>query len=165
MRVRMGTSRESPFATPGDLALVARRVPILASAVGRAYLAFCPDEERELIVAQLKASERRYDLPSRDEQFISSLIGSIRRVGYAVSAPIPGDPAIGLAVPVRIGAQVLASLTLRYLGKAISEAEVARRYLSPLRAAASSIAHAVSAPKASAETGVLAREVVPMATA
>jgi len=142
MRVRAGT--ESPFATPGDLALIAQRVPILTSAVGRAYLAFCPEEEREMIVALLKASARKHDLPARDQQFLSGLIGSIRRVGYAVSAPQPGDPAIGLAVPVRAKQRVLACLTLRYLGKAISEADVVHRYLSPLRAAASAIAHAVS---------------------
>jgi IclR family transcriptional regulator, mhp operon transcriptional activator len=142
MRVRASTSQESPFATPGDQQRIARRVPILASAHGRAYLAFCPGGEYEIIVALLQVSTRKDDLPARDARFLSNLLKTTRRAGYAISAPLAGDPAIGLAVPVFRGPRVLASLSLRYLGKAISEAEVARRYLEPLRGAARAIAEA-----------------------
>jgi IclR family transcriptional regulator, mhp operon transcriptional activator len=144
MRNRGGTLQQSPFTTQGDHGRMSRRVPMLTSALGRAYLAFCPPDERETIVALLQASARKDDLPARDEQFLASLLGSIRRAGYAVSAPLPDDPAIGLAIPVQDGARVLACITLRYLGRAISEKEVARRFLAPLRATAGAIAAAVA---------------------
>ena len=146
MRVRVSTQQDSPFSTSADQRRIARRVPMLSSAHGRAYLAFCPDDEREFIVALLQTSSRRDDAPARDPQYLASLLRTTRRAGYAVSAPLVGDPAIGLSVPVCQGARVLASLSLRYLGKAISEAEVARRYLEPLRTAAKAIATAVVTP-------------------
>ena len=145
MRVRVSTQRDSPFSTPADLRRIARRVPILTSAHGRAYLAFCPDDEREIIVALLQASPRKDDPPARDPRFLANLLRATRRAGYAVSPSLAGDPAIGLSVPVLQGSRVLASISLRYLGKAISETEVARRYLQPLRAAADAIATATAA--------------------
>jgi IclR family mhp operon transcriptional activator len=140
MRVRASTLQESPYATPGDQGRVARRVPMLASALGRAYLAFCPDDERETILALLRASGRKLDQPAKDASFVASLLSTIRRSGYALSAPAPGDPAVGIALPIRSGSHLLACLSLRYLGRAISEGEVARRYLAQLQAAADEIA-------------------------
>ena len=148
MRVRATSLHESPFSTPGDQRRIARRVPMLASAHGRAYLAFCPDDERDIILALLRASAREVDAPARDPRHLASILETAQRAGYAVSAPLTGDPAIGLAVPVMVGPRVVASLSLRYLGKAISEREVARRYLSALRDAAHSIASALSASTA-----------------
>jgi IclR family mhp operon transcriptional activator len=140
MRVRATTLEQSPYATPGDRGRIARRVPILASALGRAYLAFCPDDERNTILALLGASGRKYDQPARDQRFVSSLVSSVRRAGYAVSSPVPGDPAVGIAVPIRSGTDIVACISLRYLGKAISESEVARRHLPHLQAVADEIA-------------------------
>ncbi len=142
MRIRVSTQEDSPFSTSADQRRIARRVPMLSSAHGRAYLAFCPEDEREIIVALLQASSRRDDAPARDAHYLEGLLRATRRAGYALSAPLTGDPAIGLSVPVRQGARVLASISLRYLGKAISEAEVVRRYLEPLRGAADAIASA-----------------------
>jgi DNA-binding IclR family transcriptional regulator len=75
---------------------------------------------------------------------------TIRRAGYAITASMPDEPAIGLSVPVLSGGRVLATISLRYLGKAMPEAEVAKRYLAPLRALAEAIAEsAARGPKAS----------------
>ena len=54
MRVRSGTLQESPFSTSIDQARMSRRLPMLTSAVGRAYLAFCPADERETILRLLR---------------------------------------------------------------------------------------------------------------
>jgi IclR family mhp operon transcriptional activator len=140
MRVRASSSEESPFATATDRARLNRRVPLLISAHGRAYLAFCPEDERHIILSLLRASSRTGDLAARDEHYISAVIGTIRRAGYALTAPVPDEPAIGLAVPVISNTRVLATISLRYLGKAMSEAEVAKMYLAPLRELASAIA-------------------------
>ncbi len=69
-------------------------------------------------------------------------MSTIRRAGYAMTASMPDEPAIGLSVPVSSGDRVLATISLRYLGKAMPEAEVAKRYLAPLRALAAAIADA-----------------------
>lgn len=139
MRVRVSSSAESPFATATDRARLNRRVPLLASALGWAYLAFCPDDEREIIVSLLRASQRPDDLAARDAHYVDATVRAIRRAGYAVSPSLRNDPAIGLAVPILSADRVLATISLRYLGKAISEAEVARRFLRLLRGLAEAI--------------------------
>jgi IclR family transcriptional regulator, mhp operon transcriptional activator len=144
MRVRVSSGAESPFATSTDRARLNRRVPLMISAHGRAYLAFCPDDERAIILALLRASSRGDDLSARDEHFVGSTLTAIRRAGYAITASMPDEPAIGLSVPVFSDDRVLATISLRYLGKAMPEAEVAKRYLAPLRALATTIADAAA---------------------
>ena len=144
MRVRASSRGQSPFATATDRARLNRRVPLLVSAHGRAYLAFCPDEERDIILSLLRSSSRADDLVARDDRYVFAMISAIKRVGYAITAPEPAEPAIGLSVPVVIGANVVATISLRYLGKAISESEVARRYLAPLKTLATAIANSVA---------------------
>lgn len=143
MRVRLSTMHESPFAI--DESLVNRRVPMLISALGRAYFAFCPIDERETILAQLRASQRAANRQARDGRFVRQLVATVRRQGYASTGPVPGDPARGLAVPVRAGERVLAAITLRYIGSALSEAEAVRRYHGSLLQAAAGIAAAAGA--------------------
>jgi len=57
-----------------------------------------------------------------------------------MTAPMQDEPAIGLAVPIRSHDRLLATLSLRYLGKAMSETEVAKKYLDSLRSLAETIA-------------------------
>lgn len=140
MRVRMSTGRESPFSI--DESFVNRRVPMLLSALGRAYIAFCPPDERETILAQLRASSRATDRLARDPRGMTRLIQSVQRAGYASTVSVPGTPAQGLAVPVMRGARVLATMTMRYIGAALTEQDAARRYLASMRHAANGIAAA-----------------------
>jgi IclR family transcriptional regulator, mhp operon transcriptional activator len=143
MRVRASSSEQSPFATSADRARLNRRLPLLISAHGRAYVAFCPDDERETILSLLKSSSRPDDLVARDDRHVGAVIGTVRRAGYAITAPMPDEPAIGLSVPIVSGGRVLATISLRYLGRAMSESEVAKRYLAALKMLANAIADAV----------------------
>lgn len=143
MRVRLSTGQESPFAT--DENFINRRVPMLLSALGRAYIAFCPDDERETILVLLRGSSRATDRQAREPRVVNRLIHAVRRAGYASTTLVPDAPAKGLAIPIRSGERVLATMTLRYIGSALTEAEVARRYLSSMQRAADGIAAASSA--------------------
>lgn len=69
------------------------------------------------------------------------LTADLRRAaaaGYALSMPLSGDHAVGVALPIRHEG-VLACLSLRYLGRAIAQEMVVRRYLAPLQRAAADI--------------------------
>ena len=140
MRIRAGTYQESPFSTSVDQARMARRVPMLTSALGRAYLAFCPADERETILKLLRASSRSVDSLARDRDTITALLDEIHRQGYAPSPTLRGETAVGFALPVLMRDRVVACITLRYFGKALSEQQVARRYLRSLRETAAAIA-------------------------
>lgn len=140
MRIRAGTLQESPFSTSIDQNRMARRVPMLTSAVGLAYLAFCPADERETILTLLRGSKRVHDLSARDRETLKDLLAGIVAQGYAPSPKFKGEAAVGFAIPVQVGARVIASVTMRYFGKAMSERQVARRFLAPMREVAEAIA-------------------------
>lgn len=141
MRVRISTGHESPFYI--DPAYLNKRLPMLVAAMGRVYLAFCPEEERDAILAMLRASRASANAPARDEHYVRGIIQSVRKSGYATAAPMLGDPALGIAVPVMQDEKVLASITMRYIGSAMNEAEAVKRYLKPLQETAVAIVAAL----------------------
>jgi IclR family mhp operon transcriptional activator len=145
MRVRFSTGRESPFAI--DENYVNRRVPMLLSALGRAYVAFCAPDEREQLVELLRESSRETDRMARDPRAVSRLIQSVRRTGFASAVEYPNAPAHGMAVPVLSKGDAIAAITLRYLGRKLPDKDAARRYLAPLQRTAQSIAAAVAYQK------------------
>ncbi|MDX5367558.1 MAG: DNA-binding transcriptional regulator [Alphaproteobacteria bacterium] len=140
MLVRISTRHESPFSTDPDW--LNKRPAMMLSALGRAYLAFCPGEERELILAVLRSSKAAANATARDGKYVSALLTGIRRQGYANTAPMRGDPAMGIAIPIMEGEKVAACITMRYLGSTMSEAQAVERYLAPMRRAAQGIATA-----------------------
>ncbi|MEN6543931.1 DNA-binding transcriptional regulator [Parvibaculum sp.] len=137
MIVRAGTLHKSPLGTGPNY--LDARLPILLSALGRAYIAFCPETERQTILAVLRASKAPMNAMAKDDKAVTRLIASIRRLGYASTVPMPDELATGLAIPVMQGDEVVAALTMRYFGSAMSDEEAARRYLAPMRAAAEEI--------------------------
>jgi hypothetical protein len=140
MRIRATTLQDSPFAI--DTERINRRVLLLASALRRAYLAYCSETERQSIIALLRNSQRPVDRPAGDPGYMAALVRGVLRTGYAVTPPVANDPIAGLAVPVSRGSRVFACLTPRYPGRAMTEAEAVKRYLLPLQQAARAIAGA-----------------------
>ncbi|HEY4344179.1 MAG TPA: DNA-binding transcriptional regulator [Parvibaculum sp.] len=138
MIVRLSTRAESPFTADQDY--LGQRLPMLVSALGRAYLAFCPDVEREAILRMLRASKARSNALARDGRAVEQLVAGIRKRGYATTAHLRGEPLTGLAVPVMEGKQVVVAITMRYFGSAMTEDEAARRYLTSMQDAAKAIA-------------------------
>jgi IclR family mhp operon transcriptional activator len=142
MRVRFSTGPESPFAI--DENYVNRRVPLLLSALGRAYIAFCSAGEREKILELLRDSSRGSDRMALDPRAVSRLIQSVRRAGFASAAEYPNAPAHGMAVPVISKNGAIAAITMRYLGRKLPDRDAAQRYLAPLQRTAQAIATAVA---------------------
>lgn len=143
MRIRASTAQESPFSAVGDRSyFIYRRVAILPSAIGRAYIAFCSDEEREALAALLRASSRAIDRPAQEPRYVEELVRGVRRAGFASSDIVPGDVMTGVAVPILRGRNVLGTLAIRYFHKAISEKDMVQQHLEPLRRAAEAIAMA-----------------------
>ncbi len=137
MLVRTSTRAESPFATDHDF--LGLRIPMLLSAVGRAYIAYCDEAERETVMALMRNSKARRNAMAHDEKAVTRLLTGIRKHGYATTSPTPGDALQGMAVPVFENGKAVAAMTLRYFGSAMSEAEAAKRYLATLQDAAAAI--------------------------
>jgi IclR family mhp operon transcriptional activator len=138
MLVRQTTDHRSPLAIekrgPGF------RVPILASASGLAYMAFCPDEQREAILDILAKSRREEDKPAKNRKKLNELFAEIRKRGYSSSrrARRVSDE-ISFSVPVMAGERLVATLTIRYASTAIPELQAAQRFIPRLRATADRI--------------------------
>lgn len=137
MIVRISTRAESPFAADPDY--LGQRLPLLVSALGRAYIAFCPAEERETLLALMRNSKARRNALARDTDAVERLVAGIRKRGYATTASLPGEALMGFAVPVMHDTRVVAAITMRYFGSAMTEEEAARRYLKPMQDASKAI--------------------------
>ncbi|HKU99942.1 MAG TPA: IclR family transcriptional regulator C-terminal domain-containing protein, partial [Vineibacter sp.] len=143
IQVRYSTIADSPLST--EPAAFNRSFPILSSALGRVYLAFCPDAERSMILRALATSRRAENRPARDRRRLLVALREIRQQGYAITPP-NRSRYLGLAVPVMHDDDVLACLSLRFLRRALSLTEAVDRYLDDLRHTARSIGQAIDAP-------------------
>jgi IclR family mhp operon transcriptional activator len=137
MLVRTSTRAESPFSADHDY--LGKRVPMLLSAMGRAYFSFCDDTERDTLLAIMRNSRARRNAMARDERAVARLVAHIREKGYATAVSAPGEPLAGFAVPILENDRAVAAITLRYFGSAMTEAEAAQRFLEPMRMAAVAI--------------------------
>jgi IclR family mhp operon transcriptional activator len=122
-------------------AMVGRRLPMLYTSVGRAYLSFCPDEEREAILNLLRAREDEEGALARDETYIRRLVEHTRKTGYGENyAHWQSEKRIAaIALPVFNGEKVAACLSLVYVAKAMTIQDAAKRYLPMLKDAVGQI--------------------------
>jgi len=135
MLIRQTTDHESPLAVekrgPGF------RVPLLRSASGLAYLAFCPKEQRDTLLDILAKSRREDDKPARNRNKVYETLLETRKRGYAVSVrPRRVSDEISISVPVMVDERLLAALTIRFSSTAVTLAEAEERFVPRLRAVA-----------------------------
>ena len=98
------------------------RRSVLSSALGRVWLAFCPQEERRAILRDIGG------LTARQEAALHVALERIRRVGYAFTVPPRPTRIHGMAVAIRAGPRVLGSLSMRFPRSVMTEEEVAQRF-------------------------------------
>lgn len=123
-----------------EAALNTRR-PVLISALGRAWLAFCPEEERRNILRDIGGLTRR------QEATLGQVLERVRRDGYAFTQPPRPTRIHGIAVAIRqesgAAGRVMGSLSMRFPSSAMTEEEVGARFGGPLQLLARTIAHDV----------------------
>lgn len=137
MYLRETTRRRSPMTI--DRVTVGLRLPLLRSACGRAYLAWCPGREQELILQNLRASGHPDDARAHDRDWVRSLIATTRRRGYGERQDELVERTGAIAIPIRQGERVTACLSITFIASALTPLQAARRHLEQLRAAAAAI--------------------------
>lgn len=122
--IRHSTAAESPMSFEG--AGLNLRRPVLTSALGRVWLAFCPTEERQAILRDIGG------LTPRQEAALNAALLRIRRDGYAFTRPARPTRLHGIAVaildPSHDTERVLGSLSMRFPSSAMGEEEVGSRF-------------------------------------
>ena len=140
--VRFSTVPDSPM-SPFH-ATINMRLSLISRALGLAYLAFCPDPERELLIAMLQTSSDPEDGLARYPKQLTALINTVRRQGFAERDPLVAPrTSCTIAVPIFHGHRVLATLCATYFASAMTRAEAIERFVDPLKSAAASIGEEV----------------------
>lgn len=130
-----------------DRVQIGLRLPLLSSAVGLAYMAWCEEAEREAILYALRKSDVLEGQMARDSRRVNELLRETRVKGYGYRiGSIPGIavPETGaIAMPVKKERSVAACIAVTFFSKVLNAEEAAERYLPDMKEAALRIERAL----------------------
>ncbi len=134
------------------------RASVLMTSLGRAYLAFCGEEERQSIIAQLAQKPGAFNDLARQPRKLQALLDEVRRSGFATMDDAYGDREYGglvwaFGVPVKTDEKVYASMNMMMLKNAVTVEEAREKLLAPLQEVAHRLAQALSHKTSSAGRG------------
>ena len=129
MTLRYITDHESPLAliryAPGFLH------PIIHCDGGLVYLAHCPSNVREFIIAEAEKSDDPHLSLAKDRKSLSCWLQRISEEGYCLRE-YPEYIEGGFAVPLFDGKSIRATLGMRYMKNAMHSDEIIERYVPKL---------------------------------
>ena len=109
------------------------RPDLVTTAMGRAYLAFCPDEERDRLLARLRQGKTS-GFSREHEAMLLQLLRRVREDGYAMRDPQTEPRRMTtVAMPIRNRGQVVALTSVTFFSSAIPRLHMAERVIGPLR--------------------------------
>lgn len=140
MVIRDTTHPVAPLSIDRNMA--GRRLPILGSSAGLAYLAFAPPDERKALLSLLAVSDSAEDVLARKPVQVERLLAATRSRGYAFRQGGPIWPHTGaVALPVRVGARVAGAINTVWMARVVGYKEGVRRCLEPLLETRARIEH------------------------
>jgi IclR family mhp operon transcriptional activator len=127
---------------------VGTRTPMLLSALGRAYLAFCTLDERQRILDLLRESSNSLDKAAKNPAPVIRMLDETRARGYSLTDSgylntVYEGAIWGIGVPVLGNDRVLASINVMFLRSALSLEDGIATYVRPLQQAAREIGAAL----------------------
>jgi IclR family mhp operon transcriptional activator len=130
MYIRETTREKSPLTL--DRRRIGYKVPMLLSASGRAYLAYCPEAERNIIIANLARSSTFTDRIAKDRALIGSVLLETRRNGYGQRFRELEPHSGGIAVPIMYKRRVMACICVTFFANSTTPTEMAKKHLSAM---------------------------------
>ncbi len=144
MIVRESTHRASLLSQ--HRATIGIRIPMLVSSLGRAWLSWCAEEEREATLALLRERPDAIGEMARDADYVRRVIRETRKRGYSMNkgewAAEPGVVSIGF--PILVGHHAIGAINLVLQRSLVTEREIAVRYAPLLRSLAQEISSGVA---------------------
>lgn len=120
-----------------------KRPDLFKSAMGRAYMAFCDDEERERHIVRIRKSFSM-EFGAKEELAFRNRLDRIRRAGYAVRDPRTEPLRMTtLGVPIMERDKVAAVMSVSFFKSSVDPARVKEDVLAPLLDARTNIEHAL----------------------
>jgi IclR family transcriptional regulator, mhp operon transcriptional activator len=148
MIVRESTHRASLLSR--HRATIGIRIPMLVSALGRAWLAWCTEEEREATLARLCGRSDAFGEQARNGSWVRQVLRDTRRRGYAVNRGEWLDEAgvVAVAFPIRRDGHAIGAINLVLQPQVVSERDISTRLAPLLRNLAEQISAALANPPA-----------------
>jgi IclR family mhp operon transcriptional activator len=142
MVVRESTHRWSPLSQ--HRAMIGEKMPLLVTAVGRAYLSACDDVEREGLLELLRRRDDRWGELARDKRYVRRVIAETKRRGYAYNDGewLREAAFAAIAVPVHCGQRLLAAMNMVFPKSAVSATDLRNRFAPTLTRLSDSIGEA-----------------------
>jgi IclR family transcriptional regulator, mhp operon transcriptional activator len=151
MQIAETSQTQSPFLI--RVSRIGQPVCWLLGAVGRIYLAYCPEAEREAILKRLRKSEALEDRLARDSRRLDRILAETRQRGYgtrdtsfgggAYKGPTVDDGLAAIAVALVGRKRVYGSINILFTRSASTVEAFADRHLLHLRDAAAEIVSAL----------------------
>jgi len=138
MVMRETTRSGSPLSI--DIMAGGLRFPMHATAVGRAYLAFCGEAERQIILQNLKAAHDAAGAPALDEAALGEWIRKAQAKGFGERYREVYGATGTIAIPVIVDGKVFCCLSLAFIASVLTPDQAAAKYLDDMKAAAAEIA-------------------------
>jgi IclR family mhp operon transcriptional activator len=152
LEIRESSRVRTPFAIYFMQDRIGTPVNWILSAVGRAYLAFCPENERQKILVLLRKSDKPENRLARDSRRVDRILAETRANGYGTRDPsfIGGaygrqtpDGLSGMAVPLLDRGRVHGVINIVWAKAAREIDDMVRDHLDDLQAAASEIVESI----------------------
>jgi IclR family mhp operon transcriptional activator len=150
MEIRETSRTLSPFVT--NIGQIGNRINWLLTAHGRVYLAFCPEKERQRIVALLRKTRNPENRLVHNRARLAEILARVRRDGYGSRDPTysggfyerPFDDGMaGIAVPILQGGRVHGTINIMWVRRALTLDDIVAQHLADLQTAAAEIAAAL----------------------
>jgi IclR family mhp operon transcriptional activator len=132
MVIRETTDHQSPLALEQYGAGI--RMPLLTSAAGRAYLAYCPAGERETLLELLARSTHPEDRIARSHAEVERILEETRAQGFGMAQRARRvSEETSLAIPLRAKNRLLAVVSVRYAATAVPLRTAVEQFLPKMR--------------------------------
>jgi IclR family mhp operon transcriptional activator len=142
--IRYSTIPNSPLALLHSS--IDMRLSLLTRALGRAYLAFCDEEEREALISLADVAENPENIAAKSRRSLDATLELIRRQGYALRDPKVRPVSNTLAIPIFDAHRVVGAVGITWFSSTMSDDEAVKRYLGLLQSVATQTKQALSIP-------------------
>lgn len=138
MVIQETTHSRSPLSI--DRGMIGKRLPMLRTSAGRAYLAACSPRERDVIINHLRHIEESDDRPFLEEKRLARMLEETAQRGFAIRNEGEFNPKTSsIAVAIVRGDVVFGCISIIWIRSALAIEQAVAKYAIPLREAAAAI--------------------------
>ncbi len=122
-------------------AMVGRRLPLLKTASGLTWLAFCPENERQELIEMLASRPGEEFQLAREPLKLNAILTRARKDGFGQNFRgwDQEEKIASIAVPIRSEQRVIGCLNLVYMASAMTIEQAAEKHLPALQKVAKQI--------------------------